>query len=87
VGPLPRGPTRVLPQAPSPGQLQIPAHLTAEQLRGGYGFALALSIFSGVLITATLVLLFGLLAHKRWFEAEPSPGRRATGSFPVRPSK
>jgi hypothetical protein len=73
-----RGLTRVLPQDPNPVQLQIPANLTEAELRGGYGFGLALSIFSGLLITGTLVLLFGLLAHQRWFAAEPSPNRRSS---------
>jgi len=73
-----RGLTRVLPQDPDP--VQIPAHLTAEELKGGYGVALALSLFSGLLLVATLVLLFGLWARERWFDQaapsqRPSPAR------------
>ena len=70
-----RGLARVLPQDPNPVPLQIPADLTEEQLRGGYGFALALWLFSGLLLTSTLVLLFGLLAYQRWFAAGPSRSR------------
>jgi len=44
-------------------------------LAGRYGFALALWLFSGLLLTSTLVLLFGLLAYQRWFAAGPSPSR------------
>jgi hypothetical protein len=74
-----RGLTRVLPQDPNPVQLQIPADLSAEELRGGYGFALALSIFSGLLLAATPLLLIGLWVQRCWFEAEPrrsSPSHR-----------
>jgi hypothetical protein len=74
--------TRVLPQDPNPVQLQLPAELTQEQLRGGYGFALALSLFSGLLLTATLVLLFGLSAHRRWFAAERSSSPASRRSSP-----
>jgi len=81
-----RGVTGVLPQDPNPVPLQIPANLSDEQLRGGYGFALALSIFSGFLILATLLLLFGLLAHQRWFAAEPSPRRSSPPSRRSSPS-
>jgi len=78
-----RGLTRVLPQDPNPVQLQIPPDVTEEELKGSYGFALALSLFSGLLILATLVLLFGLWARERWFDRaapsqRPSPGRRSS---------
>ena len=80
-----RAPTRALPQDPDPVQLRVPADMTAEQLRGGHGLPLALSLFSGLLLTATLVLLFGLLARERWFaeaapDSKPQPSRRSSPS-------
>jgi len=78
-----RGLTRVLRQEPNPVQLQIPPDLSVAELKGSYGVALALSLFSGLLITATLVLLFGLWARQRWFDEalpsqRPSPVRRSS---------